>query len=453
MKRFISIVLSLVIFIGVFASIPFAAGAVISGDYQYGFIGSQGIEIEKYSGRGGTVVIPASIDGYPVISIGDNAFFMSGCTNVNIPNTVTSIGDSAFERSQLTEVTIPDSVQSIGWSAFSSCPLRKVTIGNKVKTIENYAFEYCTSLQEVTIGKNVKTIDVCAFYNCTGLTTVKIPDNVTEICNSAFCNCIGLSSLTFGKKVKYIEAKAFKNCNYLKNVTIPKSVKELYSNAFLDCKELSNIYYEGTNHEWEKILDYNVYFDNNYNYKYENAKVHFLKKVKLSKCKVLPIAKQHYTGKKIKPYITIKDRNFYMSDATDFKISYKKNKNIGKATVIIKGKGCYTGTIKKTFRIVKGINPMKVSWKSFLTAYSYKNSTFKNTIKVKNVQGKVRYKKTLGSSKKINVDSKTGIITVNSGLKEGYIYYIGIKITASGNKKYNSKSKNIIIEVWVPDNY
>ena len=451
MKRFISIVLSLAIFIGVFASTPFTAGAVTSGDYQYGFIGSRGIEIEEYSGRGGTVVIPASIDGYPVISIGDNAFFMSGCTNVNIPNTVTSIGDSAFERSSLTEVSIPDSVTSIGWSAFSQCPLRKVTIGNKVKTIDTLAFSYCTSLQEVTIGKNVKTIGSAAFEGCTGLTKVTIPDNVTEIGTSAFCDCIGLSSFTFGKKVKYIDEKAFQNCNYLKKVTIPKSVKELYSNAFLDCKRLSNIYYEGTNHEWEKILGYNGYIDKNY--KFGKAKVHFLKKVKLSKCKVLPIAKQHYTGKKIKPYITIKDRNFYMSSATDFKLSYKQNKNIGKATVIIKGKGCYTGTIKKTFRIVKGINPMKVSWKSFLTVNSHKNSTFKNAIKVKNVQGKVRYKKTSGSSKKINVDSKTGIITVNSGLKEGYFYYIGVKITASGNKKYNSKSENIIIEFWVPDNY
>ncbi|MEE3429123.1 MAG: leucine-rich repeat domain-containing protein [Ruminococcus sp.] len=449
MKKFISVVLSLMLLIGAFASVPITIDAVTSGDYQYGFIGSKGIEIEKYSGKDETVDIPTEIDGYTVISIGDNVFHSSGCTKVNIPNTVTSIGDSAFERSQLMEVTIPDSVTSIGWSAFSECPLRKVTIGNKVKTIENFAFSGCTSLQEITIGKNVKTIDVCAFDNCTGLTTVKIPDNVTKICESAFSDCIGLSSLTIGKNVKYIEENAFQNCYSLKNVDIPNSVKSLNCYAFNGCKKLSNIYYNGTNHEWEEIVGCNGDIDNNY--KYENAKVHFLKRVSLSKCKVLPIGKQHYNGKKIKPYIDIKDGKFYLFGATDYKLSYKKNKNIGKATVIIKGKGCYTGTIKKTFRIVKGINPMKVSAKKYMTVFSYKNYTFKNIIKVKKAKGKVRYKKISGASK-ISVNSKTGTITVKSGLPQRTFRTIKIKVTASGNKKYKSKSKNISISFWIPYN-
>lgn len=449
MRKFTSIALSLVLLIGLVVSATITAGAVRSGDYTYGFIGSEGIVIEKYYGTDKIIDIPSSIDGYNVISIGDNVFHSAGCTKVNIPNTVTSIGDSAFERSQLIEVTIPDSVESIGWSAFSWCQLRKVTIGNKVKILENFAFRGCTSLQEITIGKNVKTIDVCAFDNCTGLTTVKIPDNVTKICESAFSDCIGLSSLTIGKNVKYIEENAFQNCYSLKTVDIPNSVKKLHFNAFKGCKNLLDIYYNGTNHEWEEILGHNGYIDNNY--KFENAKVHFLKRVSLSKCKVLPIGKQHYNGKKIKPYIDIKDGKFYLFGATDYKLSYKKNKNIGKATVIIKGKGCYTGTVKKTFRIVKGINPMKVNAKKYLSVFSNKNYTFKNIIKVKKAQGKVSYKKISGTSK-INVNSKTGTITVRSGLPERTFRTIKIKVTASGNKKYKSKSKNISISFWIPYN-
>lgn len=429
MRKFTSIALSLVLLIGLVVSATITAGAVRSGDYTYGFIGSKGIYITNYIGSDEILHIPSKIDGYTVISIKENAFNY---------------------KHSIIEVTIPDTVTEIGDLAFSNCDsLRKVVIGNKVKSIGNLAFTDCISLSELTIGSGVKTIGFSAFENCTGLTTVKIPDSVTKICSSAFCNCIGLSNLIISKNVKNIEYDAFENCTSLKNVDIPNSVKKLHFNAFNGCKNLSDIYYNGTNHEWEEILGYNGYIDNNY--KFENAKVHFLKRVSLSKCKMLPIGKQHYNGKKIKPYIDIKDGKFYLFGATDYKLSYKKNKNIGKATVIIKGKGCYIGTVKKTFRIVKGINPMKASAKKYMSVFSNKNYTFKNIIKVKKAQGKVSYKKISGTSK-INVNSKTGTITVKSGLPERTFRTIKIKVTASGNKKYKSKSKNISISFWIPYN-
>src|SRR5690242_2749344 len=68
-----------------------------------------------FTAAGLDVVIPASIDGYPVTSIGDGAFQGSSLTSVTIPNSVTNIGDNAFsECTGLTSVTIPNSVTSIG---------------------------------------------------------------------------------------------------------------------------------------------------------------------------------------------------------------------------------------------------------------------------------------------------------------------------------------------------
>lgn len=55
-----------------------------------------------------------------------------------------------------------------------------------------------------------------------------------------------------------------------------------------------------------------------------------------------------YTGKAIKPKIKIKNLN-----KKYYKVSYKKNKKVGTATVIIKGKGKVKKTLKRTFKIVK----------------------------------------------------------------------------------------------------
>src|SRR5438876_8078612 len=55
---------------------------------QFAFTTNNGaITITGYAGFGGNVDIPASINGYPVIAIGDSAFyFKTSITGVTIPN-------------------------------------------------------------------------------------------------------------------------------------------------------------------------------------------------------------------------------------------------------------------------------------------------------------------------------------------------------------------------------
>jgi hypothetical protein len=255
----------------------------IAGQAQYICTTNNGaITITGYTGPGGAVVIPATINGFPVISIGDYAFSdIYNLTSVTIPNSVTSIGDSAFYGCYyLTSVIIPNSVTSIGGSAFGDCEsLSSVIIGNSVISIGGDAFYACYGLTSVTIPKNVTFIGAFAFIYCTSLTSITvnasnpvysslngvlfdkaqtvliqfplgrigsyvIPNSVTSIGVGAFNYCLSLTSVAVPKSVTSIGAYAFSYCNNLPSVTIPKNVTSIGAYAFQYCTYL-NAYFLG----------------------------------------------------------------------------------------------------------------------------------------------------------------------------------------------------------------
>src|SRR5262245_58020004 len=73
------------------------AAAPATAQVNYGV--SDGTAYVVYSpNASGDVVISSTYNGFPVTSIGDNAFIGTGLTSVTIPNSVTSIGQYAFKR-------------------------------------------------------------------------------------------------------------------------------------------------------------------------------------------------------------------------------------------------------------------------------------------------------------------------------------------------------------------
>jgi hypothetical protein len=78
--------------------LAFFSISVVQAQFNY-ITANNEITITGYTGPGGDVTIPDTINGLPVTSIGDSAF--SNCTNltsVSIPKSVTSIGDDAFHN-------------------------------------------------------------------------------------------------------------------------------------------------------------------------------------------------------------------------------------------------------------------------------------------------------------------------------------------------------------------
>ncbi len=82
-----------------------------------------GAVITGYSGDVALLTVPATLDGLPVIAIGEHAFERSSLTAVTLPDGICRIDWFAFyECEELSGITIPKSVTSIGYAVFDGCP-------------------------------------------------------------------------------------------------------------------------------------------------------------------------------------------------------------------------------------------------------------------------------------------------------------------------------------------
>jgi hypothetical protein len=181
------------------------------------------------------LVIPDTIDGNPVTSIGDQAFYRcESLTGITIPDSVTSIGEGAFYQCRsLTNITIPDSVTNIEGYAFSGCnSLTSITIPDGVTCIENEVFFGCTSLTSITIPDGVTSIGGGAFSDCTSLAGITIPESVTSIGDYTFSGCTSLTSITISDGVTSIGEGAFQDCTSLLNIAFQGAAPASGLNAF-----------------------------------------------------------------------------------------------------------------------------------------------------------------------------------------------------------------------------
>ena len=172
------------------------------------------VELTGYSTKPtGELEIPATVNGYAVTSIGNDA--LSSCK-------------------RLTSVVIPGCVTNIGYGVFGYCSrLTSVYIPESVTSISDNLFFACLALTDVNIPSTVKSIGIGAFSSCVGLESIVIPDGVTSIGREAFSGCEVLKEISIPSSVTSIGSKAFESCEKLNTVNIyAKSLTTYGADAF-----------------------------------------------------------------------------------------------------------------------------------------------------------------------------------------------------------------------------
>jgi len=207
---------------------------------QFTFTTNNGaITITGYTGANGPLVIPSATNGWPVTSIGDEAFFNGQgkyfrLTGVTIPDSVTNIGNGAFTQcSSLINVTIGTNVINIGTNAFQYCSrLTNLAIPASVTNIGPLAFLACNLLQSITVDTNNPAYGSLAgvLFDKSSATLIicpgakagsySVPGTVTSIANWAFEYCANLSSIAIPAGVTNIGIETFKYCTYLTAITV-----------------------------------------------------------------------------------------------------------------------------------------------------------------------------------------------------------------------------------------
>ena len=171
----------------------------------------------------------------------------------------------------------------------------------------------------------------------------------------------------------------------------------------------------------------------------ESADIPALSPKSISSASVsLSIATYSFDGKVKTPSVTVKLGSTALRNGIDYVVSYRNNKNVGKATVVITGKGLYAGTITRTFVInpaKQEIQKLTAKSKGFYIDYAAKGHATGYEIQYATNSSFSRAKKTVITS------NKTDKVTISklSGNKK---YYVRVRTytTVNGIKYYGAWS-------------
>ena len=225
------------------------------------------LTVTSYYGAKGNVVIPSTIGGLRLTTIGKNVFCdykgePDNLIRVTIPRSVTNIENGAFhECPDLTAIAVE--VENPVYSSrdgillnksqttLIKCPRGKVgscNIPSPVRCIETNAFLLCHSLNAISVeaGNAVYSSMDGVLFNKDKTELIQcplgkvgnyaIPSSVTSVKQYAFTGCLGLTNVTIPSSVAIIGDFAFASCTSMAGITLPDNVISIGNGSFANCR-------------------------------------------------------------------------------------------------------------------------------------------------------------------------------------------------------------------------
>ncbi len=154
----------------------------------------------------------------------------------------------------------------------------------------------------------------------------------------------------------------------------------------------------------------------------------------------------NYTGKAIKPVVTVKDGEQKLQEGIDYTVSYKNNKKVGTASIIVKGKNLYTGSKTLKFKILPKKVPTHLDYFSAFNASKRKIYCYWDTEKYATGY-QIQYGiQNSDNMKTITIKKKSVDEYQIKNLKKGKVYTVRIRAYSiiSGKKYYSDWSTDIV---------
>lgn len=299
--------------------------------------------------------------------ISDGAFWgCSALSSIALPDSVTEIERNAFFETGLRNIQLPEKLTLIGGGAFCNCKnLKQVQLPPQLKELGEGAFFNCENLAQIQLPSQLNKLGTDAFRDCTSLDKIDIPAGLKQIESATFCNT-GLTSVTLHEGLTKIEDWAFHDCLKLKKIRIPKSVTDIGELALGIRYNMGNgaeevipggFTVEGyTGSAAERYVKRMHQSENLYHVFFKDVKFVSIggqtaAVTNISKTKISALKTRAFTGKPLTQALTITYDGKKLVNGRDYTLTWKNNKNIGTASVTIKGKGKYNGSVTKKFRI------------------------------------------------------------------------------------------------------
>lgn len=202
------------------------------------------------------VVIPGTIEGYPVTTIAQAAFMGKRLTSVVIPEGVKTLKMQAFSSNpDLTSVTIPSTLTDMGEILFEGCtslstleiaadhPVYSVQNGLVIRkdthTVVTYLYGYGETSTDVVIPEGVEVVGNSAVWLCDWMTSLSLPSTLKRIEDCAFQGPMNITTLTIPESVEYIGRLSFYGWSALTELNVSPDIGQIDIGAFDGCKSLT----------------------------------------------------------------------------------------------------------------------------------------------------------------------------------------------------------------------